>query len=297
MNLKIVLWAGAFLLLLGSVGAAQRDFSDVKIETTHVAGPIYMLEGSGGNIGVSAGEDGILIVDDQFAPLADKIRAALAEINKGDLHFVLNTHWHGDHVGGNVEFGREASIIAHTNVRRRLSTGQKLFDKTYDPLPKHGLPVITFDDSLSIHFNGEEIHVLHFPHGHTDGDCVVFFKNSNVVHMGDHHFAGMFPFVDLDHGGDVVGMARNVKAVIDRMPPDVKIIPGHGPLSTLDDLKAYHHMLTDTTAFVRKRMDESKTVEQITAEGLPSEWDEWGKGFIKPDKWIDTIYKSLTEPK
>ena len=297
MNLKTVLWAGAIPLLFSSVGAAQRDFSDVKIETTHVAGPIYMLEGSGGNIGVSAGEDGILIVDEQFAPLADKIRAALAKINKGDLQFVLNTHWHGDHVGGNVEFGREASIIAHTNVRRRLSTGQKLFDKTYEPLPKHALPVITFDDSLSIHFNGEEIHVLHFPHGHTDGDCVVFFKNSNVVHMGDHHFAGMFPFVDLDHGGDVVGMARNVKAVIDRMPPDVKIIPGHGPLSTLDDLKAYHRMLTGTTAFVRKRMDESKTVEQITAEGLPSEWDEWGKGFIKPDKWIDTIYKSLTEPK
>ena len=297
MNLKIVLWAGALLLLLGSVGAAQRDYSKVTIKTTHVAGSIYMLEGSGGNIGVSAGEDGILIVDDQFAPLADKIRAALAKINKGDLQFVLNTHWHGDHVGGNVEFGREASIVAHTNVRRRLSTVQKLFDKTYDPLPKHGLPVITFDDSLSIHFNGEEIHVLHFPHGHTDGDCVVFFKKSNVVHMGDHHFAGMFPFVDLDHGGDVVGMARNVKAVIDRMPPDVKIIPGHGPLSTLDDLKAYHHMLTGTTAFVRKRMDESKTVEQITAEGLPSEWDAWGKGFIKPDKWIDTIYKSLTEPK
>lgn len=297
MNLKTVLWAVSLLLLWGAVGAAQRDFSDVKIKTTHVAGNIYMLEGSGGNIGVSAGEDGILIVDDQFAPLADKIRAALAEINKGDLQFVLNTHWHPDHVGGNVEFGREASIIAHTNVRRRLSTGQKLFDRTVDPLPKHGLPLITFDDSLSIHFNGEEIHVLHFPHGHTDGDSVVFFKKSNVVHMGDHHFAGMFPFVDLDHGGDVVGMARNVKAVIDGVPPDVKIIPGHGPLSTLDDLKTFHRMLTGTTAFVRKRMDEGKTVEQITAEGFPAEWDAWGKGFIKTDQWIETIYKSLTEPK
>ncbi|MCH7993678.1 MAG: MBL fold metallo-hydrolase [Planctomycetes bacterium] len=297
MNLKTVLGVGALPLLFSSVAAAQRDYSGVKIETTHVAGPIYMLEGSGGNIGVSAGEDGILIVDDQFAPLADKIRAALAKINKGDLQFVLNTHWHGDHVGGNVEFGREAAIVAHTNVRRRLSTVQKLFGETKDPLPKHALPVITFDDSLSIHFNGEEIHVLHFPHGHTDGDSVVFFNKSNVVHMGDHHFAGMFPFVDLDHGGDVVGMARNVKTVIDRLPPDVKIIPGHGPLSTLDDLKAYHRMLTGTTAFVRKRMDEGKTVEQITTEGLPREWDAWGKGFIKPDKWIDTIYKSLTEPK
>ena len=225
------------------------------------------------------------------------IRAALAKINKGNLQFVLNTHWHGDHVGGNVEFGREAPIIAHTNVRQRLSTVQKLFDQTIDPLPKDGLPVITFDDSLSIHFNGEEIHVLHFPHGHTDGDCVVFFKKSNVVHMGDHHFAGMFPFVDLDHGGDVVGMARNVKAIIDRVPPDVKIIPGHGPLSTLDDLKTYHHMLTGTTAFVRKRMDEGKTVEQITAEGLPGKWDAWANGFINTDKWIATIFESLTEPK
>ncbi len=139
--------------------------------------------------------------------------------------------------------------------------------------------------------------MLHYPHGHTDGDCVVFFKKSNVVHMGDHHFAGMFPFVDLEHGGDVVGMARNVKAVIDRVPPDVKIIPGHGPLSTLDDLKTYHRMLTGTTAFVRKRMDEGKTVEQIQSEGFPSEWDAWGKGFIKPGKWIDTIYKSLSDPK
>ena len=297
MNLKTVLGVGALPLLFSSVAAAQRDYSGVKIETTHVAGPIYMLEGSGGNIGVSAGEDGILIVDDQFAPLAAKIRAALTKINKGDLQFVLNTHWHGDHVGGNVEFGREAAIVAHTNVRRRLSTVQKLFGETKDPLPKHALPVITFDDSLSIHFNGEEIHVLHFPHGHTDGDSVVFFNKSNVVHMGDHHFAGMFPFVDLDHGGDVVGMARNVKTVIDRLPPDVKIIPGHGPLSTLDDLKTYHRMLTGTTAFVRKRMDEGKTVEQIATEGLPREWDAWGKGFITPDKWIDTIYKSLTAPK
>jgi len=297
MPTKTILGTNAIILMFGSVGLAQRDFSGVTIKTTHVAGNIYMLEGSGGNIGVSAGEDGILIVDDQFAPLADKIRAALAEINKGDLQFVLNTHWHGDHVGGNVEFGREASIIAHTNVRTRLSTVQKLFDRTVEPQPKHGLPVITFDDALSIHFNGEEIHLLHFPHGHTDGDCIVFFKKSNVIHMGDHHFAGMYPFVDLDHGGDVVGMARNVKAVIDKAPPDVKIIPGHGPLSTLDDLKNYHRMLTDTTAFVRKRMDEGKTVEQIKAEGLPSEWDAWGKGFIKPGKWIDTIYKSLTEPK
>ena len=293
MNLKIVLGVGALPLLFSSVAAAQRDYSGVKIETTHVAGPIYMLEGSGGNIGVSAGADGILIVDDQFAPLADKIRAALAKINKGDLQFVLNTHWHGDHVGGNVEFGREAAIVAHTNVRRRLSTVQKLFGETKDPLPKHALPVITFDDSLSIHFNGEEIHVLHFPHGHTDGDSVVFFSKSNVVHMGDHHFAGMFPFVDLEHGGDVQGLIRNVGVLINSMSADAKIIPGHGPLSTLDDLKEYRLMLERTTEYVRSRIDDGQTLEQIKRGGLPTRWEAWGHGFIKVDRWIETIHQSL----
>lgn len=224
-------------VLCAAPASAQRDFSGVEIKTTHVAGAVYMLEGSGGNIGVSVGDDGILMIDDQYAPLSEKIRAAIADIKKGEVDFVLNTHWHFDHVGGNTEFGRDAHIIAHSNVRRRVSTAQLLFGETREPLPRHALPVITYDDALTLHFNDEKILVIHLPHGHTDGDSVVYFTGSNVVHMGDDMFAGMFPFVDLNHGGDVEGLTRNVKQIIDMMPDDVKVIPGHGPLSTLEDLK------------------------------------------------------------
>jgi glyoxylase-like metal-dependent hydrolase (beta-lactamase superfamily II) len=275
---------------------AQQDFSKVEIKVTKVAGNVYMLEGAGGNIGVSVGPDGILIVDDQFAPLADKIKAALRTIGEGKLKFILNTHWHGDHTGGNVVFGPEATIIAHDNVRKRLATEQKIevLKITAPASPKEALPVITFGQALSVHFNGEEIRVLHFPHGHTDGDSVIIFTGSNVVHMGDDFFGGRFPFVDLESGGDVDGYAKNVGEVLTKLPAGVKIIPGHGPLSGPDDLKLFHRMLTETIAIVRKKMAAGKTVEQIKAEGLPDEWKSWGTGFIKQDSWIETIFNSLS---
>ncbi len=276
---------------------AQQDFSSITIKTHHVAGNIYMLEGRGGNIGVSAGLDGLLMIDDQFAPLSEKIQTALDKLNKGKLKYLLNTHWHGDHTGSNEAFGQYASIIAHTNVRARLATKQLLFGREVGPLPKQALPVITFDDSLSIHFNGEEIKALHLPHGHTDGDIVILFTKSNVVHMGDLMFAGMFPFVDLDHGGHVVGVARNVATVIEKLPEDVRIIPGHGPISTLDDLKAYHAMLLGTIDIVRKEIQGGKSLEDIKNAGLPAEWDKWGGGFIKTNAWLEAIYKSLQQPK
>lgn len=282
-------------ICLPTVSSAQQDFSDVQIEVTHVAGPIHMLKGAGGNIGVSVGEDGILMIDDQFAPLADKIRAAIGKIGKGKITFLLNTHWHGDHVGGNTEFGREATIIAHTNVLDRLSTPQDLFGKTKDPLPKHALPVITFDESLSVHFNGEKIDVIHFPHGHTDGDSVIFFTTSNVVHMGDHMFMGMFPFVDLDHGGNVEGLIKNIAAILARIPKDAKVIPGHGPLSTVKDLETYRRMLVETVAPVRQAMAAGKSLGEIQEAGVPDQWKSWGNGFIKTDKWLETIHKSLTK--
>ncbi len=277
------------------VAWAQRDFSGVQIKSTHVAGNIHMLEGSGGNIGVSAGPDGILIVDDQFAPLADKIRAALAKLGPGKLEFVLNTHWHPDHTGGNAVFGPEAPIIAHRNVRRRLSRRQHVLSRVVEPLPPEALPVITFDDALSIHFNGEEIRAVHFPHGHTDGDIVIFFTGSNVVHMGDDFFAGTFPFVDLNSGGDVVGLASNVEKVLARLPADVKVIPGHGPLSTLKDLRDYHGMLVETTNLVRRAMEAGKTLTEIKSQGLPKKWHSWGGGFISADRWIETIHNSLAK--
>jgi glyoxylase-like metal-dependent hydrolase (beta-lactamase superfamily II) len=286
-------------LLFAVSTQAQTDFSKVEIKATKVAGNVYMLEGAGGNIGVSVGDDGLLIVDDQFAPLADKIRAALKGLADKKLRFILNTHWHGDHTGGNIAFGPEAPIIAHDNVRKRLATEQKstVFNTTTPPSPKEALPVITFNDSLSVHFNGEEIRAIHFPHGHTDGDSVIFFSTSNVVHLGDDFFAGRFPFVDLESGGSVEGLVKNIGELVDKIPPTAKLIPGHGPISTLDDLKAYHRMLQQTTDIVRQKIAAGKTLDQIKTEGLPAEWAPWGTGFIKTDRWVETIYKSLIAKK
>ena len=292
---RTILCVTALVAGLASSAFAQRDFSKIQIKTTHVAGSVHMLEGSGGNIGVSAGEDGILIIDDQFAPLADKIKAAIAKIKPGKAAFLINTHYHGDHVGGNPEFGRDTTIIAHTNVRERLMTAQTLFRRTTQPMVKHGLPVITFDKSLSIHFNGEEIQAIHFPHGHTDGDSVIFFPKSNVVHMGDHYFKDTFPFVDVDHGGNVVGYAKNVQAVIDRVPADVKVIPGHGTLSNIPELKKFHGMLVETTDIVRSKKAAGKSLAQIQKEGLPDKWASWGGGFISTDKWLEAVHKSLAK--
>ena len=295
--MKTILFALLTILALALTVSAQNDLSKVEIKATKINGNVYMLEGAGGNIGVSVGTDGILIVDDQFAPLADKIKAALKQLGEGKLKFILNTHWHNDHTGGNVKFGPEAPIIAQTNVRKRLSTEQRseFFKNTTPASPKEALPVITFDESLSVHFNGEEIKVIHFPQGHTDGDSVIFFTTSNVVHMGDDFFAGSFPFVDLESGGSVQGLTKNVGEILTKLPPGVKLIPGHGPISTADDLKAYHRMLVETTEIVRKKMAAKKTLEQIKQEGLPDEWKSWGAGFIKTDVWLELVYRSLSQ--
>ncbi len=286
-----------FLFALPAGASAQTDFSKVEMKATKVSGNVYMLQGAGGNIGVSVGADGILIVDDQFAPLADKIRAALKGLNQGKLRFILNTHWHGDHTGSNAQFGPEATIIAHDNVRKRLSSEQKIpfFKSTVPASPKEALPVITFNNSLSVHFNGEDIRAIHYPHGHTDGDSVIFFTTSNVVHLGDDFFSGTFPFVDVDNGGNVVGLAKNIGEIITKIPAGAKLIPGHGPLSTIDDLKLYHRMLLQTTDVVRKKVAAGKTLDQIKSEGLPEEWKSWGTGFIKTDQWIELIHTSLTQ--
>lgn len=220
-------------LVVLAAGVAIVQAQDEAITPVHVAGNIHMLEGSGGNIGVSAGEDGILIVDDKFEKDEPRVRELLKGINPGPLKFVLNTHFHGDHTGGNAAFGKEAVIIAHENVRGRLST-----DK-----PKEALPVVTYEDKVSVHFNGEEIELIHLPAGHTDTDSVVYFRGSNVVHMGDLFFSGRFPFIDLENGGTVEGYLANVAKVLETLPDDVKIIPGHGPLSSKADLQKFHTMI------------------------------------------------------
>lgn len=283
-----------------SAYAQQTDWSKVEMKATKVAGNVYMLVGAGGNIGVSVGDDGILIVDDQYAPLADKIRASLKGIAADKkLRFILNTHWHGDHTGSNVVFGPEAPIIAHDNVRKRMATEQKseFFKRTTPASPKEALPVITFNHNLTVHFNGEEIRAIHFPQGHTDGDSVIFFTSSNVVHLGDDFFAGRFPFVDLESGGNVEGLTKNIGEIIEKIPAGAKLIPGHGPLSTIDDLKTYHNMLIKTTDIVRQKIAAGKTLDQIKSEGLPDEWKSWGTGFIKTDVWLEIVHRSLTAGK
>ncbi len=275
-----------FLLMVFTVNAfaQQQDFSKVEIKTTKVAGNVYMLEGSGGNIGVSVGPDGVLIVDDQFAPLAEKIRAALEKLTQGRLRFVLNTHHHGDHTGGNAVFGETATIVAQSNVRKRLAANESL--------RRMALPVITFDETLSVHFNGEEIQAIHYPNGHTDGDGIIWFKTSNVVHLGDHMMTGSFPYIDNGAGGSADGWIRNIAAIIGKLPADIKIIPGHGRIASLDDLKQLHKGVVDATAFVRKHLGEGKDVAAIKAVGLPAELKVWGGSFITPDVWIETVARN-----
>lgn len=294
MNLRL-LFAILLLGVLATLALTQgQDFSKVEVKATHVAGNVWMLEGSGGNIGVSVGPDGLLIVDDQFAPLADKIKAALKGLGDGKLKFVINTHWHGDHTGSNAIFGTDSTIIAHSNVRKRLNSTNTVMNQTVPPSPKAALPVVTFDESLSMHFNGEEIKAIHYPNGHTDGDGVIYFTGANVVHMGDDFVTYGFPFVDLNSGGSVEGMATNIGAVMAKLPANVKIIPGHGPISTVEDLKKFHQMLTETQDIVRKQMQAGKTLEEIKAAGLPAKYDSYNKGFVTTPIWIETIYKSAT---
>ena len=288
----------AGLLLMATVPAAaqDRDFSKVEMKVIPVSGNIYMLQGAGGNIGVSAGPDGVLIVDDQFAPLAEKIRAALKGINPGKLRFVLNTHFHGDHTGSNPEFGPESTIIAQENVRKRLESGSVVRGNKTEPMTAAGLPVVTFADAVSVHFNGEEIKVLHVPHSHTDGDSIIFFTKSKVIHMGDDFFNGLFPFVDTESGGSVEGLKAAVAKVLAEAPADARIIPGHGPLTDVAGLKTFQRMLLETTAIVRKGMAAGKTLEQLQAAGLPDEWKSWSS-FIDTKGWIATLYDSLQEGK
>jgi glyoxylase-like metal-dependent hydrolase (beta-lactamase superfamily II) len=286
--------AAVFVLAAPAVKAQGDDFSKVEIKPAKVSGSVWMLEGAGGNIGVSSGPDGILIVDDQFLPLADKIKAALKGIAPdGKLAFVVNTHWHGDHTGGNRVFGKEATIVAQSNVRKRLAVKQELPGRTSEASPKEALPVVTFENGVTIWFNGEEIEIVHVPHGHTDGDSVVFFKGSGVVHVGDQFFNGTFPFIDLASGGDVAGYVKNVADILARVPAGAKIIPGHGPLGTVDDLKKFQAMLVATTNVVKAEIAKGMTLDDAKKAGLPDEWKSWATKFVPVEGWVETIYTSF----
>ena len=270
--------------------AQDDDFSKVQMKVTKVAGNVYMLEGSGGNIGASVGEDGIVIVDDQFAPLADKIKAALKGVTNKPVRFVINTHFHGDHTGGNAIFQKDAPVIAQDNVRKRLEAG----GGDRKPAPKDALPIITFDHDVTVHLNGEDIHALHFASGHTDGDSIIFFPKSNVVHMGDDFVTYGFPFIDLKSGGSVEGMIAAVDDVVGKLPADVKVIPGHGPISNLDDVRKFSAMLKATLAAVQNALKQGETLDQMKQEKILAPWDKWSGDFIKTDGFIETLYDDLT---
>jgi glyoxylase-like metal-dependent hydrolase (beta-lactamase superfamily II) len=275
--------------------AATPDFSKVEIKTTKVAGSVYLLEGQGGNIAASVGPDGLLIVDDQFAPLAGKIKAALRAIDKGDLEYVLNTHWHGDHTGGNPVFGLEALIVAHENVRKRLSTEQTVRGQKVPPMAAAGLPVITFDDGLTIHFNGEAIRMIHAEPGHTDTDSLIYFPQSNVLHMGDDFVNGRFPFVDLGSGGRIQGIARTVARVLEQFPADVEIIPGHGALAGRAELELYQRMIKETMQAVKAGIESGRSLAEIQRAGLSQEWKSWATPTRTTEVWIESVYQSLRQ--
>jgi cyclase len=279
----------AHVTLLKNYNQQQATF-----KTEKVAGNVYVLFGQGGNIGVSYGEDGMMIIDTQFANIADKVKAELAKLGTDKPRFVFNTHWHGDHTGGNEIFGKDSLIVAHANVRKRMLEMTMHRGQARQPSPKIALPVITYNEGVSLHFNGEEIRAEYFPNGHTDGDTVLFFTGSNAVHLGDDFFVGRFPYVDMESGGTVEGLMNNIARLIQMIPADAKLIPGHGKISTIDDLRDYYQMLAETTLIVRKAMKEGKTLEQIKATGFPEKFKDAGSGFIKTNDWIETIYKSYS---
>lgn len=263
------------------------NLENVEIITKHIAGNIYMLEATGdvaGNIAVSAGPDGLLLVDTQFAPLAPKIREALDKISRGQIRYIINTHHHDDHTHGNSSLGASATIISHNNTRIRLAAKKK-----------YPLPDITFENQLSIHFNGEEIKIVHFPRGHSDNDVVVYFTKSNVIHSGDLWNSGIwsFPFVDLDAGGTIYGMLHSVERLVDSIPENAKIIPGHYASSDLMDLKRTRDMMEETIEIVRRKKAKGISLDQIIKEGFPPEFDGWGTAYTNAASWIKNIYQGL----
>ena len=299
---KTIFFFAVWLFAAAWAIAQDEDFSKVQIKVTKVAGNVYMLEGGGGNIGASVGEDGIVIVDDQYAPLADKIQSALKGITDKPVRFIINTHYHGDHTGGNEYFQKQAPIIAHDNVRKRLESGGGAGNggsvhMDVKPAPKGALPIITFDHDVTVHLNGEDIRALYFPAGHTDGDSVIFFPKSNVVHMGDDFVTYGFPFIDVDSGGSIDGMIDGVEKVLGQVPADVKIIPGHGPISNVTDVRAYLAMLKATREAVASAIKAGKTVDQMKQEKLLDPWKKYAGQFINADAFIETLYNSLTGQK
>jgi glyoxylase-like metal-dependent hydrolase (beta-lactamase superfamily II) len=286
-------------LAVTPAAAQQQDFSKVEIKVERLAPGVAVLMGAGGNIGLSYGADGNVIVDDQFAPLTDKIIAAIRTLDPDPVSFVVNTHWHGDHTGGNENFGkRGAVIVAHDNVRERMSTQQvsRAMNMTIPPSPKDALPVVTFGDGATLHLNGDTLHLVHVRNGHTDGDSLVHFSRGDVLHMGDTFFQQVtFPFIDLGSGGSIDGLIAAANKGLELAGPNSRIIPGHGPMARRADLVAYRDMLVDIRGQVAAGIAAGRTLAQIQAP-RPAARYGMTDGFIKPDQFVEAVYNSLRNP-
>jgi cyclase len=276
----------AFGPLLAVALALPAGAQEEGVASAHVQGAVHMITGNGGNIGVLAGDDGLLMIDDKFAPLAGAIREELGRIGDGPLMFLLNTHHHGDHTGGNAHFGVDTPILAHHNVRARLQGP--------DAEPA-ALPVVTFDDGLSVHINGEHVEVVHYPAAHTDGDAVIHFHGSNVVHTGDILFHRLLPYVDIDSGGSIDGVIAALEDILSRTDEETVFIAGHGVPATQDDLRTHLRMLRESLQVVQAGIDAGHSLEELQAAGVGEEWADWSWGFISTERWVATVHRTLTQ--
>ena len=283
-------------ILITAVTPAVHS-SEVEITAVPVAEQIYMLAGEGGNIGLFIGEDGTFLIDDQFAPLTDKIVAAIKSVGGDFPKFLINTHYHGDHTGGNENLGKGGTIIfSHDNVRERLSTGSFIvaFDMKREAIPREGLPVVTFSEDISFHLNGESLSAIHVPHAHTDGDSFIYFKKANVIHAGDIFFNGFYPFIDVTHGGSLKGMIKAADKILSLADDKTKIIPGHGPMGDKAQLAGYRQMLRTAYERLRKLKAEGKTAQEaVAAKPLADLEGTWGDGIFNGDRWIEIIYAGV----
>ncbi len=288
----------AALALCAAPAYAQSDFDKVQIKTTPLAEGVYMLEGAGGNIGVSVGADGVILIDDQFAPLSAKIQAAVKKLGDQPVRFVINTHWHGDHTGGNENFARSGAwIIAQDNVRTRMSEDQfnRLLDRKTPASPADALPVITFSDNMNFHLNDQDIHVFHVEHAHTDGDVIVHFENRNVIHMGDCFWNGGYPLIDVSAGGSLHGMIRAAESGLLLADGTTKIVPGHGPLGNREDLRAFRDMLAEVERRIQPLVVAGETLDQIVKDRPLADLDaKWGGAFLTPERFLQEVVDDLS---